>query len=313
MLRDVVEILDFLDDSANSAEAFVDLLPDGSHSIEITPFESELGTTNFIKILFPGSAGKHAGGVAPTTGIIGSNGGLRLPGPYPGLASDADGCIVGLAAALRLARMHTREQKLAGDVLVSTHICQKARPVPHDPYPFVMSPLPSSEKHPRLVDDRMDAMLTPETCKGNKMVSHLGFAVTPPVREGIIMRPHASILHIVEMVTGKAPVVFPITMQDVTPYELGVHHICGMVLPSIFSKAPVIGVPLVTEVQTHPSATGVQQPMVLETALRFCIEVATSYGNGDCEFYYPDDFEGMVSTFKGLRGWQSLKNTTGAV
>ena len=53
MLRDVIEILDFLDNSANSAEAFVDLLPDGSHSIEITPFESELGTTNFIKILFP--------------------------------------------------------------------------------------------------------------------------------------------------------------------------------------------------------------------------------------------------------------------
>ena len=48
MLREVVEILDFLDDSANSAEAFVDLLPDGSHSIEITPFESELGTTNLI-------------------------------------------------------------------------------------------------------------------------------------------------------------------------------------------------------------------------------------------------------------------------
>ena len=313
MLRDVIEILDFLDNSENSAEAFVDLLPDGSHSIEITPFESELGTTDFIKILFPGSAGKYAGGAAPTTGIIGSNGGLRLPGPYPGLASDADGCIVGLAAALRLARMHSRKQQLAGDVLVSTHICQKARPVPHDPYPFVMSPLPSSEKHPRLVDDRMDAMLTPETCKGNKMVSHLGFAVTPPVREGIIMRPHASILHIVEMVTGKAPVVFPITMQDVTPYELGVHHICGMVLPSIFSKAPVIGVPLVTEVQTHPSATGVQQPVVLETAVRFCIEVATSYGNGDCEFYYTDDFQGMVSTFKGLRGWQSLENATGAV
>ena len=311
MFRDVIDIIDFLDNSSNSAEAFADFLPDGPHSVEISPFESDLGTTDFIKLLFPGSSGKSGGGDAPTTGIIGSNGGLRLPGPYPGLASDADGCIVGLITALRLARMHTRGQQLTGDVLVSTHICQQARPVPHDPYPFVMSPLPSSEKHPRLVDARMDAMLTPETCKGNKMVSHLGFAVTPPVREGIIMRPHASILHIVEMVTGKAPVVFPITMQDVTPYELGVHHICGMVLPSIFSDAPVIGVPLVTEIETHPSATGVQQPTVLETTARFCIEVATSFGNGDCEFYYPGDYEGMVSTFKGLRGWQSLENATG--
>lgn len=306
MLREIIDTIEFLDDASNGATAFREKLPDGDYGVEITPFESNLGTTEFIKVLFPGSAGKSAGGTAPTMGVIGSNGGLRLPGPYPGLASDADGCIVGLAVALRLAGMRTRGQQLAGDVLVSTHICQQARPVPHDPFPFVMSPLPSSEKHPRLVDARMDAVLTPETCKGNKMVAHLGFAVTPPVREGIILRPHASILHLVEMVTGKSPVVFPITMQDVTPYELGVHHICGMVLPSIFCSAPVIGVPLVTEIQTHPSATGVQQPTVLETAARFCVEVATNYGNGDCEFYYPDDFKGMTEAFAGLRGWQRI-------
>ena len=307
MLRETLDVLDFLDDARNAADPFAALLPDGDHSIEITPFESDLGRTDFIKILFPGSAGKSGGGSAPTTGIIGSNGGLRLPGDYPGLASDADGCIVGLACALRLARMRQRDQLLTGDVLVSTHICQQAHPAPHDPFPFVMSPLPSSEKHPRLVDARMDAILTPETCKGNKMVSHLGFAMTPPVREGFILRAHESMLHIMEMVTGKAPVMFPITMQDVTPYELGVHHICGMVLPSIFSTAPVVGVPLVTEIQTHPSATGVQQPMVLESAGRFCIEVATAFGNCDCQFYYQGDFDGMVETFGAMRGWQRLK------
>ena len=62
----------------------------------------------------------------------------------------------------------------------------------------------------------------------------------------------------------------------------------------------------VTEIQTHPSATGVQQPTVLETAARFCVEVATNYGNGDCEFYYPDDFKGMTEAFAGLRGWQRI-------
>ena len=178
-----------------------------------------------------------------------------MPGVYPGLASDADGCIVGLSTALRLARMWTRNQRLAGDVLISTHICQQAHPAPHDPFPFVMSPLPSSEKHPRLVDDRMDAILTPETCKGNKMISHLGFAVTPPVREGFIMRPHASVLHIMEMVTGKQPAIFPITMQDVTPYELGVHHICGMVLPSIFSRISMYSFKLRGYFQIQPFAS----------------------------------------------------------
>ena len=122
MLRETLDVLDFLDDARNAADSFAALLPDGDHSIEITPFESDLGRTDFIKILFPGSTGKSGGGSAPTTGIIGSNGGLRLPGDYPGLASDADGCIVGLACALRLARMRQRDQQLAGDVLVSTHI-----------------------------------------------------------------------------------------------------------------------------------------------------------------------------------------------
>ena len=310
MLREILDVLEFLDDARNSANPFCALLPEGDQTVEITPFESDLGQTDFIKIFFPGRSGKSAGGEAPTTGIIGSNGGIRLPGDYPGLASDADGCIVGLACALRLARMRQRDQQLSGDVLISTHICQQAHPAPHDPFPFVMSPLPSSEKHPRLVDKRMDAILTPETCKGNKMVSHLGFAVTPPVCEGFILRVHESILHIMEMVTGRAPIVFPITMQDVTPYELGVHHICGMVLPSIFSTAPVVGVPLVTEIQTHPAATGVQQPMVLESAARFCMEVATAFGNGDCQFYYPDDFDGMVKNFGEIRGWQQLKKNS---
>ncbi len=306
MLREFMDVLDFLDDARNGAAAFAALLPDGPHVVEITPFESDIGKTDFIKILFPGKNGKSGGGDARTTGIIGSNGGLRLPGPYPGLASDADGCVVGLSCALALARKHHRDQQLAGDVLISTHICQQAHPVPHDPFPFVMSPLPSSEKHPRLVDERMDAILTPETCKGNKMASHLGFAVTPPVREGFILRLHETILHAMEMVTGKPAAVFPITMQDVTPYELGVHHICGMVLPSIFSTAPVIGVPLVTEIQTHPSATGTQQPMVLESAARFCLEVATGFGNGDYHFHYPGDFEGMVEAFGAVRGWQRI-------
>ncbi len=43
MLRDVIDIIDFLDNASNSAEAFTDFLPDGPHSVEITPFKSDLG------------------------------------------------------------------------------------------------------------------------------------------------------------------------------------------------------------------------------------------------------------------------------
>lgn len=305
MLKEILEVIDLLDDPDNGADAFEGLLGAGGHEIERDSFSGPLGSTEFIKILFPGTEGKSRGGDAPTLGIIGSNGGLRLPGPRPGLTSDADGCIVGLACALRLRRMAERRQTTRGDVIVSTHICQEAHPEPHDPFPFVMSPLPSSEKHPRMIDARMDAILTPETCKGNKLVSATAFAITPPVKEGYILRPHASMLHIMEMVTGRNPVIFPITMQDITPFESGVHHVCGMVIPSVFGPAPVIGVPIAMEQPILPAATNVQQPVALEAAGRFCIEVAVSFGLGDCRFYHDSDFEAFTQAYGGIRRWQA--------
>lgn len=308
MLREVLDTIDLLDDPNNGVEAFLQSLTPGDWTATTDEYVGEKGRTEFVKILYPGSRGRTNGGDAPTIGIIGSNGGLRLPGDRPGLVSDADGCIVGLSCAARLARMASRQQALVGDVIVSTHICQRAHPEPHDPYPFVMSPLPSSEKHPRMVDDRMEAILTPETCKGNKLVSPAqGFAVTQPVKEGYILRPHESILHLVEMTTGKMPVVFPLTMQDITPYESGVHHVCGMALPSVFSTAPVIGVPLSMEVPIMPAATGTQQPMALESAGRFCVEVAGAFGRGDCQFYYESDFEGFLAAYGDIRGWQARR------
>ena len=70
MLREVMDVLEFLDDDRNGAEPFAALLLDGPQSVEITPFESEIGKTDFVKILFPGLSGKSNGGDAPTIGII---------------------------------------------------------------------------------------------------------------------------------------------------------------------------------------------------------------------------------------------------
>ena len=306
MLREVLDTIDLLDDINHGVTEFLASLEPGTWTATRDEYSNDKGSTEFVKILFPGANGRSTGGDAPTTGIIGSNGGLRLPTERPGLVSDADGAIVGLACAQRLARMASRGQFFQGDVLVSTHICQQAHPVPHHPYPFVMSPLPSSEKHPRLVDERMEAILTPETCKGNKLVSPAaGFAVTQPVKEGYILRPHESVLHLYEMTTGKNPVIFPLNMQDITPFESGVHHVCGMALPSVFSRAPVIGVPLSMEVPVMPAATGTQTPTVLEAAGRFCLEVAAAFGSGDCQFYYESDFEGFKKAYGNIRGWQA--------
>ena len=51
MLREVMDVLEFLDDARNGAEPFAALLSDGPQSVEITPFKSDVGKTDFIKIL----------------------------------------------------------------------------------------------------------------------------------------------------------------------------------------------------------------------------------------------------------------------
>jgi hypothetical protein len=301
MLREVLDVLDVLDDPKAGAAEYAALLPAGVCKTSVDPFSCELGNTQFVTYNFEGSEGRSRGGSARTIGIIGSLGALRLPGNYPGLNSDADGAVVALACALRLARMWTRNQVLKGDVIVTTHICQAGHPEPHDPLPFVMPPLAVDEAYRRLTRAEMEAILTPETCKGNRIFNQTGFAITPALKEGYILRPHVSLLHAMEMVTSLPARIFPINMQDITPYGNDIHHVCGMMLPGQFTKAPVVGVPLTAQMQVVAAATNVYQASILEATGRFCIEVATAYSNGDCHFFYEDDFKGMVARYGSMQ------------
>jgi hypothetical protein len=300
MLKEILEVIDVLDDPKAGANEFNALLPKGACETSIEPYSGELGKTEFVAYRFKGSEGRSSGGQARTIGIIGSLGAMRLPGDYQGMNSDADGGLVALACALRLARMWTRNQVLKGDVIVTTHICQAGHPEPHDPVPFVMPPLDVDEEYRRLVDPAMEAILTPETCKGNRVFNQTGFAITPPVKEGYILRPHVSLIHTMEMVTTRPALVFPINMQDITPFGNGIHHVCGMMLPAQFTKAPIVGVPLTGQVQVLAAATNVFQYSALEAAGRYCIEIATAYGIGHCHFYYEDDFAGMTRRYGSM-------------
>ena len=52
MLREVMDVLEFLDDARNGAEPFAALLSDGPQSVEITPFESDIGKPDLSKFCF---------------------------------------------------------------------------------------------------------------------------------------------------------------------------------------------------------------------------------------------------------------------
>lgn len=110
-----------------------------------------------------------------------------------------------LAAAAKLGRMHRRGDVLAGDIVITTHICPDAPTLPHDPVPFMGSPVDSATINAHEVDDAMAAVLVVDTTKGNRVCNQAGFAITPTVRQGWILRVSEDLLDAATRVTGRAP------------------------------------------------------------------------------------------------------------
>ncbi len=261
---------------------------------------------DFIKITFAGREGKSKGGSAPTLGILGTLGGLRIPGVSHGLVSDADGAIVALACALRLEQMQGFGEQYKGDVIVATHVCQDAIEEPHKPYSFMRGPLSKRDMTVPQIDSDMDAVLSIDTSRGNHVCNHDGFAITLPVKEGWILKASPDLLRIMEFATGQAPVVFPIATQDITPYEDGLAHINGIMQPATLTPAPVVGVAITTQAVVPGIGTGVAHLAHLEVAGRFCLGVAEAFGAGDCVFYDPEEFARLVDLYGPMSHLQDM-------
>lgn len=268
----------------------------------------ERGTTDSIKILIAGSEGKTAGGTAPTLGIIGRLGGLGARPTMTGFVSDGDGALAAVAAGLKLAEMHTNGDILKGDVIVSTHICPDAPTQDHKPVPFMNSPIDMATCNAKDVDPRMDAIVSIDTTKGNKVINVNGFAISPTVKEGYILKTSADLLDIMTRVTGKLPAVFPLAQQDITPYGNNVYHLNSVLQPTTATDAPVVGVAITTEQPVAGCATGASHPMDVESAARFAIEVAKSYGQGECSFYDEEEYNYLLKLYGDLKVFQTFGN-----
>lgn len=271
-----------------------------------TTIYGERGHTDFVKIVIPGSFGKTAGGSAPTLGIIGRLGGVGARPEAIGMVSDADGAVIAVAAALKLARMASAGDVLPGDVIIATHVCPDSPTIPHDPVPFMGAPVDMVTMNRHEVDSAMDAILSVDTTKGNRVVNHRGFAISPTVKEGYILRVSEDLLNIMSITTGEAPVTFPITTQDITPYGNGLFHLNSILQPATATKAPVVGVAVTAQSVVPGCATGASHPADIEEATRFAVEVAKAFGAGKCRFYDADEFSALVRLYGPMTHLQTM-------
>jgi hypothetical protein len=298
IMRQVLELLDILDrPDANGEKARSWLLAGGDADVTVSRLEGDGGSTDHLTIRIAGSAGRGAGGDAPTLGIIGRLGGSGARPMLIGHVSDGDGALAALAAARKLIEMVAAGDRLPGDVVVTTHICPNAPVRPHQPVPLMGSPVDSAVMNRHEVLPEMEGVLSIDTTRGNRIVNERGVAITPTVKQGWILRVSDALLDTLGWVTGLRPLVLPITMQDITPYGNEVFHINSIMQPAAATDAPVVGVALTAQVPVPGCATGATQLQDVVAAGQFAIEVAKRFGAGELEFFDRPEFDRLVSLY----------------
>ncbi|WP_449598922.1 DUF1177 domain-containing protein [Niallia sp. Marseille-Q9988] len=307
VLKQTLVALETLDNAFVTGEMVADLFKEYPNvQTDVVKVTGEKGSTDFIKITIPGSEGKSSGGTAPTVGIIGRLGGIGARPSRIGLVSDADGAVAAVASALKLADMQDKGDVLPGDVIVSTHICPDAPTRPHEPVDFMDSPVDILTMNKHEVIPEMDSIISIDTTKGNRVVNHKGIALSPTVKEGYILRVSEDLLRIMEMTTGKFPITFPITSQDITPYGNDLYHINSILQPSVATNAPVIGLAITAQSIVPGCGTGASHETDIADAVRFSVEVAKETTGGTCQFYDQDEFNRMTTLYGSMKVLQTM-------
>jgi Protein of unknown function (DUF1177) len=306
-LKQTLTVYETLDSAYVTGDKVKELFQDYPKvSVTVQKITGEEGSTDFIKIVIPGSNGKSNGGDAPTFGIIGRLGGIGARPSRVGLVSDADGAVAAVASALKLADMQVKGDVLPGDVIVTTHICPDAPTQPHEPVDFMGSPVEMDIMNTYEILPEQEAILSIDTTKGNRVINHKGIALSPTVKEGYILRVSEDLLRIIEMTTGQLPVTFPITMQDITPYGNDVYHINSILQPAVATDAPVVGLAVSAQSAVPGCGTGASHEVDIASAVRFAVEVAKEYTQGTCQFYNEQEFARLTKLYGSMKVLQTM-------
>ncbi|MGW8486764.1 DUF1177 domain-containing protein [Streptomyces sp. NPDC055886] len=314
MLKYVLDIVELLDDprvTGRTVVAYLDAAAgaEGS-SAQVTTVTGERGSTDFVLVRIPGSRGRTAGGSARTLGVVGRLGGIGARPEATGLVSDADGAVSAIATAAKLLDMRRRGDVLPGDVVVATHICPDAPTEPHDPVPFMGSPVDIATMNRHEVTADMEAVLSIDTTKGNRIINHKGLALSPTVKEGWVLRVGEQLGELLAVVTGEPLVTYPVTTQDITPYGNGAHHINSILQPATATAAPVVGLAVTSAAAVPGCQTGASHESDIASAARYAVEVAKAFGAGNLDFHDAVEFDNLVNRYGSLAHLQTLGRTT---
>lgn len=311
LIKQILEIYELLDDPRACGQSicryFYDIDP--SCSVTVTTLTGAKGSTDEVKLLIPGTQGKSAGGTSPTIEILGRLGGIGARPDRLGMVSDGDGALTALAVGAKLLSMKVKGDRLKGDVYVATHICPDSPTSPHEPVPFMGSPISMTQCNESEVIPEADAILSIDTTKGNRVINHRGFAISNTVKEGYILPVSNDLLSIMEITTGMDPYVFPLSTQDITPYGNGLSHLNSILQPAWSTDAPVVGVAITTQTAVPGCATNASHAEDIAEAASFALQTAIDYTAGSCQFYDKAEFDALVKRYgsmKQLQGYGSL-------
>jgi len=307
LLKQTLQMMDLLDDAAVNGAKIVDLFS-AFEGVEVSyqKVGNEKSSTDAIKILIKGDSGRSNGLSSPTLGVIGRLGGIGARPARIGLVSDGDGAIAALTTALKLCEMQQKGDRLPGDIIVTTHICPHAPVQPHMPVEFMGSPIDMKTMNQYEVDPNCDAILSIDTTKGNNIMNHKGFAISPVVKEGYILPVCPDLIRIMEMTSGKLAEVFPLSMQDITPYANEVYHLNSILQPATDTKAPVVGVAITTATAVAGSATGASHEVDIAAAATFAVEAAKEFTQGKFAFYDQVEYDKLLELYGSMTHLQSL-------
>lgn len=284
LINEILTIYELLDRPGKPGRDIAALFAKEGQKIEVKKVKGNEGFTEFIKIVIKGKKN------APVLGIIGRLGGIGARPAQIGFVSDGDGALTALSVALKLARMKKRGDVIDSTVIIATHVCTDAPTEPHDPVPFMGSPVDVNTMNEYEVDKTMDAVLSIDTSRGNKIINTNSFAISPTVKEGWILKVSDGLLDIMSTVTADVPKVLPISMQDITPYGNDIYHFNSIMQPAIATNTPVVGIAITGIVPVAGCATGVTNISQIDAAGRFAIEVAQAFSKNNSLFYDRKEF-----------------------